>query len=144
MLKQKIKYTDYNGKEREETFYFNMSAMDARRLIYSKPEGFKNFIDQKFAENDLNPVIDLFEDIILSSYGEKSEDGTSFVKSPEISKKFSQTAAYEALVDMFFEKDGFINEFFMGVLPANLSSKYKEVVEAGNGDVQQMLKIVEQ
>ena len=143
MLKQRIKYTDFNGVEREEDFYFNMSTMDARRLMYSKPEGLKEFVEAKFKENDINPVIDLFEDVILSSYGEKSEDGMSFEKSKELSEKFSKTAAYEALVEMFFDKPGFVNEFFVSVLPSNLSEKYKEYSESNEADVLKLIKTEE-
>lgn len=97
MLKKTIKYTDYDGNEREETFYFNLSKAEVAEMELSVDGGLVKQIEKIVEEQDGKGIIEMFKDIILRSYGEKSPDGKRFIKSKELRDAFSQTEAYSEL-----------------------------------------------
>ena len=97
MLKKTITYTDYNGVERTEDFYFNLTKAEVMEMEMSTSGGLSEMINKIVATQDVPAIIKIFKDIILKSYGEKSLDGKKFVKSEELSNAFSQTEAYSML-----------------------------------------------
>lgn len=97
MLKKTITYTDYNGAERTEDFYFNLSKAEVMEMELSINGGLTEMIHKVVAAQDAPTIINLFKDLILKAYGEKSLDGKRFVKSKEISMAFAQTEAYSQL-----------------------------------------------
>lgn len=120
MLVKNIKYTDYDGVEREEKFYFNFNRAELVEMELKEEGGLAKMIDKIVAEKDTPRVIELFKVLILDAYGEKSPDGKRFIKSKELSEAFSQTEAY---VEMFIELGTDANAgaaFINGVLPSNL------------------------
>jgi len=120
MLKKTIKYTDYDGNERTEDFYFNLSKAELTEMELSVKGGLKKMLDKIIAEQDGKRIIELFKDLILRSYGEKSSDGKRFVKTQELRDAFGQTEAY---VELFMElaSDAEAATLFVnGVVPQNL------------------------
>lgn len=97
MLKKTMTYTDYNGVERTEDFYFNLTKAEVMEMEMSTSGGLSEMINKIVATQDVPAIIKIFKDIILKSYGEKSLDGKKFVKSEELSNAFSQTEAYSML-----------------------------------------------
>lgn len=97
MLKKTIKYVDYDGNEREEDFYFNLTKAELTEMELSINGGLKKLIEKIVSEQDASKLIQLFKEIILKSYGEKSPDGKRFVKNQELRDNFSQTEAYSEL-----------------------------------------------
>jgi hypothetical protein len=97
MLKKVIKYTDYNGVEREEPFYFNLNKAELIELEMSVDGGLTEFITRVVQTQDQKELIKLFKSFILKAYGVKSDDGKRFIKSPEISEEFASTEAYSEL-----------------------------------------------
>lgn len=97
MLEKTIKYTDYNGQEREETFYFNLTKAELTEMELSKEGGLAESIKKIVAAKDVPQIIKIFKDLILASYGEKSPDGRRFIKNKELTEAFAQTEAYSEL-----------------------------------------------
>lgn len=97
MLKKTITYTDYDGNERTEDFYFNLSKAEISEMELSINGGLTKLIEKIVQENDQAKIVEYFKDLILRSYGEKSLDGKRFIKSKELSEAFSQTEAYSEL-----------------------------------------------
>lgn len=97
MLKKIISYTDYDGNEREESFYFNLTESEIIEMEFSTTGGLTQMIEKIVETRDSTRIMSIFKEIILKSYGEKSADGRRFVKSHEISEAFSQTPAYNKL-----------------------------------------------
>lgn len=121
MLVKKIKYTDFLGNEREEEFYFNYSKADANRLLFSTKEGLQKFLQRIIREEDNQKLFAFMEEFILNAYGEISDDGRAFVKSEELSKRFSQTNAYAELMDEFIKGgDEAFSAFVNGVMPKDM------------------------
>lgn len=97
MIKKIINYTDYDGNEREESFYFNLTESEIIEMEFSTTGGLTQMIEKIVETRDSTRIMSIFKEIILKSYGEKSADGRRFIKSKEISEEFSQTPAYNKL-----------------------------------------------
>lgn len=97
MLKKVITYTDYDGKERTETFYFNLTKAEVAEMELSIDGGLVQKIEKVVSSDDYKEIWAIFKDFIFKSYGEKSPDGKRFVKSKEISEGFLQTEAFSEL-----------------------------------------------
>ena len=116
MLREKIKYTDYDGVERTETFYFNLNEAELTELDLTTEGGMKNLIERIIDAQDQKTVIELFKRFIMLSYGEKSPDGKRFMKSPELSKAFAETEAYNVLFMRLFQEEGAAAAFFNAII----------------------------
>lgn len=100
MLKKTITYKDYNGVDRTEDFYFNLSKAEIMEMELSVDGGWTEMVKKVASAKDGPTIMKIFKDIIGKAYGEKSADGKYFEKSDEISRRFFQTEAYS---DLFME-----------------------------------------
>lgn len=123
MLKKTIKYTDYNGNEREEDFYFNLNKKELASLQMSVNGGLDTMLTRIIKEQDSAKIFEMFEKIILMSYGEKSDDGKYFRKSEEISTAFSQTEAYSELYMELGSNADAAAAFIRGIMPAEAAEQ---------------------
>lgn len=121
MLKKRIKYTDYDGNEREEDFYFNLSKAELVELELTTEGGLEQMIQKITDTRDMPKLIELFKRLILMSYGEKSENGKRFIKSKELSDAFAQTEAYSELFMELATDDKAASEFVNGIVPQGLA-----------------------
>lgn len=120
MLKKTITYVDYNGMERTEDFYFNLSKAEVAEMELSVQGGFSKMLEEIVASKDNVQIVNLFKQMVLKSYGEKSPDGRRFIKSEEIAQAFAQTEAYsEIFMELALNEDK-AAEFVNGIMPANL------------------------
>ena len=117
MYKKVIKYTDYNGVEHEDTFYFNYSKAELIEMDLVHPEGFEAWINGLIKASDNEALVNLFKELILGSYGEKDPTGKRFIKSKELSEGFSQTEAYSELYMELITNTESAIEFVNGIVP---------------------------
>lgn len=122
MLKKTIKYEDYNGTQREEDFYFNLTKAEVMEMEMSTTGGLAEMIQNIVKAQDAPAIIKVFKDLILKAYGEKSADGKRFVKISEtgvpLSIAFSQTEAYSQLfMELATDAEAAAN-FVNGIIPA--------------------------
>lgn len=137
MLKKTIHYVDYNGSEREEDHYFNLSKAEIMEMELSTAGGLSGMIQDIIKTQDGPAIMKIFKDIILKSYGKKSPDGKRFEKSEEISKAFEQTEAYSVLfMELVTDADA-AAAFVNGIIPSDVA---KEI--ASDGDPQHVLMSV--
>ena len=129
MLKKTITYTDYDGLERTEEFRFNLTKAELVDMELTTAGTFSETMKRIIAEKDIIRIAKLFKELLLKSYGVKSDDGKRFVKSPELSEAFSQTEAYSDLYIELLSNSEDAAKFFAEVAP-----KMDEVsaVPAGN------------
>lgn len=120
MLKKTVTYMDYNGVQRTEDFYFNLSKAEVAEMEMSVEGGFSKMIDDIIASKDNVQIVNIFKQMVLKSYGEKSADGRRFIKSPEISEAFAQTEAYSEIFMELALNEEAAAAFINGILPANL------------------------
>ena len=118
MLKKTITYTDYNGNERTEDFYFNLSKAEITEMEMGVSGGLVEMINRIVAAQDAPEIIKIFKKLILKSYGVKGPDGKQFIKSEELSTAFSQTEAYSDLFMELATNAEKAAEFVNGIVPA--------------------------
>ena len=120
MLKKTMTYTDFDGVERTEDFYFHLSKAELFEMELSTSGGLSTRINKIIAAKDLPTLITIFKDLVLKAYGEKSADGKRFIKNAELSEAFSQTEAYSELFLELATNEKSAEEFIKGIIPSNL------------------------
>ena len=125
MLKKTIKYTDYDGNEREEDFYFNLNKAELIQMNFSAEGGLENTLRKIVAEKDIKAVGELVRSIVLKAYGEKSFDGKRFMKSEEAARAFEETNAFSELyVELLSDADN-LASFVTASLPPEFQGDAK-------------------
>lgn len=126
MIKKTLTYTDYDGNERTEDFYFNLSKAELMEMDFSASGGMEKMIKRIVDAQDTKRIIEVFKDIILKSYGEKSADGRRFIKVSDgrrLAEDFAQTEAYSELFMELATNDKAATEFINGVIPQSLAAE---------------------
>lgn len=127
MLKKTIKYVDYNGVEREEDFYFDLSKAEITEMELSQDGGMSNLIQKIVNAKDMPSLIKIFKQLILKSYGVKSADGRRFIKSEQLSTEFTQTPAYSELFMELATDEKAAANFINSIVPQEIAEKSKEL-----------------
>ena len=120
MYKRTITSTDYFGQERKEDVYFNLNYSELTKLQLSTQRGYVNMLQDLIDKNDGPTIMKTFDDIIRMAYGEKSEDGRRFIKSPELSEAFTQTPMYDQLYMELCTDAKAAADFVNGIIPQDL------------------------
>lgn len=131
MLAKKIKYTDYNGFEREEVFYFNITKAELMTQNLMTPGGLETKLKRIINSKDVPELTKYIQDIIKDSYGVKSDDGVRFIKSKELSEMFMQTEAYSVLFMEMVTDNKKASDFVNGILPKDLVEQAEKMEKQG-------------
>lgn len=125
MLKKTITYTDFNNNVRTEDFYFNLSKAEITEweLRENLSGGLQAILTNVIKSNDGRQIMDAFRQILIKSYGIKSADGRSFVKSEEISAGFLGSEAYSVLFMELLQDPNAASRFVNGIVPADLADE---------------------
>lgn len=117
MLKKTITYTDFDGIERTEDFFFHLSEAEVIEMEHSVDGGLTTILSNIVKSPNPREIVKYFKEIILKAYGEKSSDGRRFVKSPELSKQFTETPAYSVLFMELSKDDKSAASFINAIVP---------------------------
>lgn len=148
MLKKTVTYVDFNEENQVEDCYFNLTKTELMEMAMDLPEAISDSVgddpskmDEDKAVNKLmetlgsKGILNFIKELVLKSYGVKSEDGRRFIKVDEngkpLSVEFAQTMAFEAIMDEFMSNDLAASEFVNGVIPASLADKVSKPVKGG-------------
>ena len=123
MLKKTITYIDYNGVERTEDFYFNLSKAEVLELEMGTTGGLTEMINKIVAAQDTPTLIKIFKDLVLKAYGQKSPDGKRFIKNDDLKEEFAQTEAYSQLFMELATDSDAAAKFVNGIMPPDLTEK---------------------
>lgn len=119
-------YTDYDDNQRTEDFYFNYSEAELADLQFSVSGGLAGMIDKIIKTNDMPKLVELFRELIQKAYGEKSNDGRRFMKSPELTKEFTETVAYSQIYMRLATDSKAAQEFINKVVPKSMKDKMQQ------------------
>lgn len=127
MIKKTVTYTDYNGIERTENHYFNLSKAEVMEMEMSTNGGMAESIQKIVDAKDAPSIIRVFKDLVLKAYGVKSDDGRRFMKTkPDGSRyadDFKETEAYSQIfMELATDADA-AAKFVNGIVPADLAQK---------------------
>lgn len=135
MLKETITYVDFDGNERTEDLYFNLTQVELIEMSMDLPDGAADVVGDdpsKVGEGAAlalleklgnKGILDFMKKLLLKAYGIKSADGRRFEKSEEISKEFSQTLAFDNLLIALLTDEARGNKFITGIIPAAVQDK---------------------
>lgn len=123
MIKKTITYTDYNGQERTEDFYFNLSKAELVEMEMSINGGLGKHIQDIIDANNAPEIMKSFKEIIIKSYGVKSQDGKRFIKNEEVSNAFIQSEAYSTFFMELIENTDAAVKFVNGLIPSGIVSE---------------------
>lgn len=138
MIKKDITFENLEGERVTKTFYFHVSKADLARLKmeYNGENDLESSIKHLLDTKDADGVIGLFERIILMSYGVRSADGESFIKTEERTAEFRHHPAFHELFYELATNAVAAAEFISGMLPTEISGKLQDtelmkMVQAG-------------
>lgn len=115
MISKTIKYVDYNGVEKEGTYWFNMSRADLLDLEADTEGGWEANLRKLIAEQDGHKAYKFFEKFVKDSYGVKTPDG-GFDKDPKHLKAFRNSEAYSELIWSFVQNPEEAADFINGIV----------------------------
>lgn len=127
MLKKTFQYTDFNGNEQEETFYFNLSKSEVIEYELQERAGMSTTLQRIVEERDNQKILAHFKDLVMKSVGRKSDDGRRFVKNDEIREDFLASPAYDEMFVWLMSEPGAGAEFVNNVLPQDVDEFVKKV-----------------
>ena len=132
MIKKTIAYTDYNGNQRKEDFYFNLTKAEVARMEMGIEGGMSEMINRIVAAQDVPSLISVFEEMIQKSYGVKTPDGRGFIKRKEDLESFMSTEAYSELyMELVTDADA-AAEFLNGIIPSTIDKKSVQTEASNN------------
>lgn len=152
MLKKTVNYVDFDGNNQSEDLYFNLTKTELIEMAIDLPDGVSDSVGTNPDEIDEDKavakimetlgskgILKFIKDLVLKSYGVRSADGKRFMKVDEngksLSIEFSQTMAFETILDEFLTDDVAAANFVNAVIPANVADKMpkgKATLPAGN------------
>lgn len=138
MLKKTVTYTDFDGNQRTEDLYFNMTKSELVEFSFGMPEEMSNTVKSPDDINDetANKLIEkignsgifnFVKDLVFKSYGVKSEDGRRFIKNEQTTIEFTQTLAYDEFLMNLFSDDRNASDFINGIIPAEMAKQIPAV-----------------
>lgn len=117
MYVEKIKYVDYNGNERTDTLYFNLTKTEILRMDLTIADGNLSEYLKTIAESkNGQEIIDMFDKVLRAAYGVKSADGKRFEKSDDIYKAFTETEAYNEFFYRLVTDAEYAGKFVDGII----------------------------
>lgn len=124
MYKKTIKYVDYDGNEREEDYYFNLSRSEIMEMNFSKDGNLVEYLERIKNTVDVPKIAEFFKELIMKSYGEKSLDGKAFRKKRDghlLVEEFMETEAFtELYMELATDADA-ASAFVSGIIPSDMS-----------------------
>lgn len=126
MYIKKLTYTDYNGEERTETAYFNLTEAELAELNLSTDGGYQEHLRRIVDARDVPSLAKEFKRLIKLSYGVKSPDGRRFIKNDTLVEEFLETEAYSQFFMELVTNEDAVTEFVMNIIPEKYRSQIEE------------------
>ena len=127
MIQKTVTYIDFDGNERTEDFFFHLTEQELSEWELSVDGGLSGVLQRIIKSQDNKKIIEIFKDLLLRSYGEKTPDGRGFKKSKEILDNFTCTQAFSDLYMELATDDKAAAEFVNGIMPKGLLKDVKAV-----------------
>ena len=123
MLKKTITSVDFDGNERTEDYYFNITKSEITKAQLSHDGGLTVKLDRIVKAQSVPDLIAAFEFFVDLSYGVKSDNGKYFKKTKEDLEEFKSSAAYDVLFMELISDTKAAIAFITGILPPEISSQ---------------------
>lgn len=124
MLGRSITYEDADGNTVTETFWFHFTKTQFMEFLLefgNDERSIEQNLTNLVRSENTKAVFASTKDLILAAYGERSEDGKGFKKSPELRQKFEDSFAFDALFQELGNDEGALNKWMQGIMPKGLN-----------------------
>lgn len=147
MLRKVIKFTDFDGREVEEEFFFHLTKAELLKLQYTMPGGFAENLDRigrlnPQEGNNAGLILQTFEDIVKAAFGKKLENGR-YAKRLEDWEEFVATDAYSNLLLELVGDANYAAQFVKGIMPADMDLTELQQVDTAAKALEQGVQDVE-
>ena len=150
MIKRTITYKDFDGKERVEDAYFNLTKSEMIEFALDLPERVSDTVSSENAETmDVNKAVtkitdmlgkkgvyNFIKDLVLKSYGIRKDEGRRFTKVDDngrpLAIEFSETMAFETIMEEFRTNDVEAAKFINALIPGDIAAKMPNVTNMIN------------
>lgn len=136
MFVKTVTYEDYNGVQRTEDFYFNLTKSELYEMELATKGSMSELLTRIIRAKEYSEISSVFKMLLMKAYGEKSPDGKHFMKSDQISENFTYTPAYDIIYCELLSDAEAAAAFANGIMPAEI------VARMNTEEVQQQLKEV--
>lgn len=130
MIKQTIKYENYNAETVEEDLYFNLTRLEMMDMEMDENGAMSQRIDRMKKAKDARAAYYEVKEIVIKSFGIRSEDGKYFHKNEKIREDFLNSAAYDEFFMSLFGDTQKVVDFVNGIVPAEAIKKAMADAEA--------------
>ena len=116
----------FDDEPTTKKLYFHLSRREMFDFIkrYDNITNFNAWVEAAIANNDLYTMMEFFDDLIGSAYGERQ--GERFIKNTQIKESFLNSPEYEELFDQLMNKPNLVREFYNGILPEKIMKQVKD------------------
>jgi len=131
MLKRSITFKNLDDEPITRDFYFNLSMPEVTELEFDMKGGMSAYWTDIVERKAAGELLAAYKDIIKRAFGVRDDDGVTFNKSDEISRKFLQSDAYTVLFMEFFGPEASDNEFtdfLRAIVPVELVDKMPDAL----------------
>lgn len=122
MISKTVTYMNFDDEKVTETCWFNISKSELAGMASGPDGGLKAKIERIIASQNKYEILALIKEIVLFAYGEKTPDGRSFMKTPEITKRFECSIPYDMIYTSLFSDAKAFADFVKGTLPKDILS----------------------
>lgn len=123
MLKRTVSYVDYNGNNQTDIVYFNMTKSEISRMQVKMDGKYIDHLQDLVEGRHVEELYDVFYNLVLDAYGEKSEDGKRFIKTPAMRSEFEQSIAFDTILAELIGDMDKMSEFSRKILPPDMSAQ---------------------
>lgn len=132
MLMHKIEYVDFNGRKHADTLYFHLSKTDIAKLQVKGDGTFIDDLKRLLEKKKIEKIFDFFYNLVLDAYGEKSEDGTRFIRNPELRQKFENSIAFDEFFNHVISSEENMTNFVRSIIPYDLPEELPALKSGGS------------
>lgn len=129
MIKKNITYVDFDGEERTDAFYFNLSKAELMDIELDYNGNMSEAMNIMLEKRDMKGVLGLLSKLVRKAYGEKSGDGKRFLKNKELEDGFATTDAFSNLLIELVNDEKKLEAFVTGVIPADMRDEVEKRME---------------
>lgn len=133
MLKLTRTYTDFDGNERTEDCYFNLTKSELLQMETMADGGLEKKIQKIINSKDQAQIMNIFKDILLKSFGIKSDDGKRFRKSDEIRAEFEESPLFDMIFMELATDAEAAEKFIKGIIPKDMNPDAPKAIPAPAG-----------
>lgn len=117
MITREITYTDYNGDEQTEKYYFDLTIPEMLELSFSSAGDIQSTLERLSNSRKVGEIFNIIQTLIFKSVGVKSDDGKRFVKNEEVLNDFKQSRGYEAFLMKMMQDTKYASKFIEQLIP---------------------------